>query len=66
MRARSEVRDGLITFKIKRWKTIALNPSAFGGYSVTQARKNYWRLCARHPEIMKRFGLSELSVVYWT
>jgi len=49
MRARPEVRDGLIAFKIKRWKTIAHNPSAFGGYSVSQARKNYWRLCARYP-----------------
>ena len=65
MRARPEVRDGLIAFKIKRWKTIALNPSAFDGYSVSQARKNYWRLCARYPEVMKRLGLSELSVVYW-
>jgi hypothetical protein len=65
MRARPEVRDGLIAFKIKRWKTIALNPSAFGGYPVSQARKNYWRLCARYPEIMKKLGLSESSVVYW-
>ena len=65
MRARPEVRDGLIAFKIKRWKTIALNPSAFGGYSISQARKNYWRLCARYPEIMKKLGLTESSVVYW-
>jgi hypothetical protein len=64
VRARPEVRDFLIAFKIKRWKTIAHNPSAFGGCSVTQARKNYWRLCARYPEIMKRLGLSETSVVY--
>ena len=64
MRARPEVRDGLIAFKIRRWRTIALNPLAFDGYSVTQARKNYWRLCARYPEVMKRLGLSETSVVY--
>jgi hypothetical protein len=63
MRARPEVRDGLIAFKIGRWKTIALNPSAFGGYSVTQARKNYWRLCSQYPEIMNRLGLSATSVV---
>jgi len=65
MRARPEVRDFLIAFKIRRWKTIALNPLAFDGYSVTQARKNYWRLCARYPEIMKKLGLTESSVVYW-
>jgi hypothetical protein len=62
MRARPEVRDGLIAFKIKRWKTMAHNPSAFGGYSVSQARKNYWRLCARYPEaggpFKPFFGLS--------
>jgi len=28
VRARPQVRDGLIAFKIKRWKTIAHNPSA--------------------------------------
>jgi len=63
MRARPEVRDALIRFKIKRWKTIALNPLAFGGYSVSRARKNYWRLCARYPEIMTKLGLSATSVV---
>lgn len=63
MRARPEVRDFLIEFKIRRWKTIALNPSAFGSYSVTQARKNYWRLCARYPEVMRRLGLTASSVV---
>jgi hypothetical protein len=64
MRARPEVRDFLIAFKIRRWKTVALNPLAFGKYPVTQARKNYWRLCARHPEIMSKLGLSATSVVY--
>jgi hypothetical protein len=63
MRARPEIRDFLIAFKIKRWKTIARNSSAFGGYSVSQARKNYWRLCARYPEVMKHLGLSATSVV---
>jgi hypothetical protein len=64
MRARPEVRDGLIAFKIRRWKTIALNPLGFDGYSVTRARKNYWRLCTRYPEIMTKLGLSATSVVY--
>jgi hypothetical protein len=63
MRARPEVRDGLIAFKIRRWRIIALNPLAFDGYSATQARKNYWRLCARYPEIMTKLGLSATSVV---
>ncbi len=27
-----------------------------------RARKNFWRLWARYPEIMQRLGLSELSV----
>lgn len=63
MRARSEVRDSLIAFKIRRWRTIALNPLAFDGYSVSHARKNYWRLCARYPEIMMKLGLSATSVV---
>jgi hypothetical protein len=63
MRARPEVRDGLIAFKIRRWRTIALNRLAFHGYSVTQARKNYWRLCVRYPEIMTKLGLNATSVV---
>jgi hypothetical protein len=64
MRARPEIRDFLIASKVKRWKTIALNPLAFGGYSVSQARRNYWKLCARYPEIVKKLGLTESSVVY--
>jgi len=28
----------------------------------SRARKNYWRLYARYPEIAARLGLTELSV----
>jgi hypothetical protein len=60
--ARPEIRQRLIEIKMARWcrraKYKFLDPTC----PASRARKNYWRLCARYPQIMQRLGLSEISV----
>ncbi|HWY59895.1 MAG TPA: hypothetical protein VNZ03_35865 [Terriglobales bacterium] len=62
MHARPEIREILISKKLRRWCLIAQYPLVYPDYSPTRARRNYWRLCQRYPEIMTKVGLSILSV----
>ena len=62
MHARPEIRTILIAKKLKRWTLIAKYPAVYPGYSPARARRNYWRLCAKYPEIMAMLNLNELSV----
>ncbi len=63
MNARKVVRDTLIRKKIIRWRNIAQNADPYKNVCPpSQARKNYWRLCARYPEIMLKLGWDEGSV----
>lgn len=62
MNARPLVRQKLIELKLRRWCSIARYPQYHSTCSAAQARKNFWRLCSRYPEIMARMGLSETSV----
>jgi hypothetical protein len=48
--------------KLLRWSQIAKWYPLDRRCPPARARKNYWRLCARYPEIMRRLGLTELSV----
>jgi hypothetical protein len=62
MHARPHIREKLIEVKLRRWCSIARYPQHYSACSSAQARKNFWRLCARYPLIMKKAGLNELSV----
>ncbi len=62
MNARPQIREKLIELKIRHWCNVAQCPLLARGCPSARARKNYWRLCARYPAIMKRLGLSESSV----
>lgn len=63
MNARKVVRDTLIRKKMMYWKTVALNPNYYKDICPpSRARKNYWRLCSKYPEMMLRLGLHEGSV----
>lgn len=63
MNARKPIRDAIIRKKFWRWKALALNQSSYGeSCPPSQARKNFWRLCARYPEIAAKLGLNEGSV----
>jgi len=62
MNARQEIREALIAQKMRRWSMIARNPFVKPACPPWRARKNFWRLCARYPEIKAKLGLTELSV----
>jgi len=52
----------IIEIKMAKWcrraKYKFLDPTC----PPSKARRNYWRLCKAHPDIMRRMGLSEISV----
>ena len=62
MNARPQVREAIIARKLQRWSMISRYRFIEAGYSRARARKNFWRLLARYPEIGARLGLSETSV----
>ena len=61
MRARPEVRDILISHKLRYWSLRAQYPTAFPNCSPLRARRNFLRLLARHPETGRRLGMTVLS-----
>ena len=64
MNARKPIRDAIIRKKFWHWKALALNQPTYGrSCPPSQARKNFWRLCARYPEIAAKLGL-HLGSVY--
>jgi len=62
MNARKPIRDALIRQKIEHWRNAARSPAFYKRISPARARKNFWRLCARYPEIAAKLGLNEGSV----
>jgi hypothetical protein len=62
MHARPEIREILIAKKLKRWALIARYPAIQPGCPPARARRNFHRLCDRHPQIAQKLGLSATSV----
>jgi hypothetical protein len=62
MNARPQVREVLIRKKLQRWCLIARYRFIESGYPRARARKNFWRLCERYPEIALKLGFNEGSV----
>jgi hypothetical protein len=62
MHARKHVRDVLIAQKMLHWVAVAKLPLIDSRCPAWRARKNYWHLWRRYPEIAARLGLSEMSV----
>ena len=62
MHARKPVRDILVARKMRRWCDIARCPSLDRRYKPGRARKNYWYLWRKYPEIAAKLGLHEWSV----
>jgi hypothetical protein len=46
---------------MQRWLLIAKHPFVDRSCPTARARKNYQRLCAKYPEIMRQIGLTDLS-----
>lgn len=62
MHARPEIREILIIQKLKRWAMIAKYNFVDPTCSAARARRNFHRLCARHPEIAAKLGMTAVSV----
>jgi hypothetical protein len=62
MNARPQFRNILIAKKLRRWCLIAQHPSINRNCSPARARRNYWRLFAKYPELAASLGLTETSV----
>ena len=62
MHARPEIREVLIGMKLRRWCLISTHPFVDKSCPPARARRNYWRLLAKYPEIAAKLGLSEISV----
>jgi hypothetical protein len=62
MNARPKIREKLLEEKMYHWMLVALHPSLDPRCPTSQARRNYWRLCRSHPEVMRRLKLSETSI----
>ena len=62
MHARPEIREILVAKKLRRWLLIAHHPFVDRSCTPQRARRNYWRLFAKHSELANRRGLSITSV----
>jgi hypothetical protein len=58
MRARPEVRQILVSHKMRKWSLRAKYPSAYPSCSPARARRNFLKLLARYPEIARQLNLS--------
>src|SRR6266571_3863140 len=61
--ARKEIRDHLIAARMKVWLDIARCPIMNTKVPTWKARKNFWSLCRRHPEIAARLGYTEALII---
>lgn len=57
MRARPEVKEILISHKLRRWSMIAQHPFVDPTCPPSRARRNFLRLLARHPDTARRLNL---------
>jgi len=63
MNARKEIRDHLLAARMKRWLDIARCPLINTKIPAWKARKNFWSLCRKHPEIATRLGYTEALII---
>jgi hypothetical protein len=62
MRAREDIRYVLIAKKMRRWALLAKYPLINPRFPAAKARKNFWRLLDRYPQIAAELGLTRASV----
>ncbi len=61
MRARPEVKEILISHKLRRWSMIAQHPFVDPTCPPSRARRNFFRLLSRYPDAARRLNLSVAS-----
>jgi len=62
MNGRKPIRDAIIGKKILHWRNAARSPNFYKNISPSRARRNFWRLIGRYPEIAMQLGVHEASV----
>lgn len=62
MNCREQIREHLIAERMRHWLMIARHPFVGKGCPKWRARKNFWALVKRYPDLAKRLGLTEVSV----
>jgi len=62
MNCREQIREYLIAEKMRYWLMIARTPFIKPNIPKWRARKNFWALQRRYPDLAKRLGLTEVSV----
>jgi len=62
MNARPRVRDAIVAKKMLKWSLVGQGLRVDATCPPARARKNFWRLIARYPEIARRLHLDEASV----
>lgn len=61
MRARPEVKEILISHKLRKWSMIAQHPFVDPTCPPSRARRNFLRLLARYPEMARKLNLGIAS-----
>jgi predicted transposase YbfD/YdcC len=62
MNCREQIREHLLAEKMKFWLMIARTPSIKPNIPKWRARRNYWFLCRKYPDLSRRIGCDETSV----
>lgn len=62
MNARTEIKDALLVQRMKHWLDIARCPLINTKVPTWKARKNFWALCKRHPDLAQTHGYGPTSV----
>ena len=62
MHARPQIRDILVAKKLRRWSLIAKFRTIDPTCPPVRARRNFWRLLKKHPQIAAKLGMTIGSV----
>jgi hypothetical protein len=62
MNCRQEIRGHLLAEKMRFWLMVARTPSIKPHIPRWLARKNFWALQRKYPDLAKRLGLTSVSV----
>ena len=63
MNARPAIREAIVKKKMAHWRNAARSPNFYKTIPPSRARKNFWRLISRYPQIAAKLGL-DLGSVY--
>jgi hypothetical protein len=61
MNARRQVKEILVSKKMRKWCLIGQHPNVYPDCPAWKARKNYQRLFYRYRELAEKIGLHECS-----